>query len=172
LDRHGIVWVGADLAGNARNYWDRYALALDALENVRYRFWIDPNRSYIGGFSGGGRCASALALVYGDLFAGGLFVRGCDAYLPVPIPSTNSSFWRPQFPAPASQIREKCRAVGRYVSLPGEHDFNRDQARSTAETMRKDGFSAAEYMEIPGLDHALPGGKDFERALAKLDPMN
>ena len=79
LDRHGIVFVAAAGAGNGEAILDRrLPLALLAWENVRVRWPIDPERTYVGGMSGGARVAEAVALAYPDVFRGALLHAGSD----------------------------------------------------------------------------------------------
>src|SRR5258708_17468696 len=61
LDRRGVIFVSAANSGNAANILDRRdPLALLAAHNIMQRFRVDPERIYIGGFSGGSRCALPL----------------------------------------------------------------------------------------------------------------
>ncbi len=79
LDRHGLVFVCARNAGNESAILDRrLPLAVLAAENVRARLPIDPERVYVGGFSGGARVALVAALAYPDVFRGALLEAGSD----------------------------------------------------------------------------------------------
>src|SRR6202035_3435176 len=71
LDRRGVIFVSAANSGNQANILDRRdPLALLAAHNVMQRFHVDPERIYIGGFSGGARVALRLALGFPDVFRG------------------------------------------------------------------------------------------------------
>jgi dienelactone hydrolase len=75
LDAARVVYVAAERSGNAQDVLDRRVpLALLGLAGAQARSRIDPQRVYIGGFSGGGRVASRIAAGYADLFRGGIFV--------------------------------------------------------------------------------------------------
>ncbi len=79
LDRHGVIFVAAARSGNDQNPLARRApLALLAAANVMRRYPVDPDRVYVGGFSGGARIAMRLALGYPDLFRGALLNAGSD----------------------------------------------------------------------------------------------
>lgn len=79
LDRHGLIFVSPQNAGNDANILDRRVpLALLAYENVRARYPIDDERIYVGGLSGGGRVAEIVALAYPDVFHGALLNAGAD----------------------------------------------------------------------------------------------
>jgi hypothetical protein len=80
LDEHGMIFVSAARSGNEDNVLDRrIPLALLGAYNVMQRYSIDPDRVYIGGFSGGSRVALRTALAYPDLFRGALLNAGSDA---------------------------------------------------------------------------------------------
>jgi pimeloyl-ACP methyl ester carboxylesterase len=53
-------------------------LALLAWENIRRQYRLDPDRVYVGGFSGGSRVALRIALTYPDVFRGALLEAGSD----------------------------------------------------------------------------------------------
>jgi len=79
LDRHGTIFVSALKSGNEENVFNRREpLALLAAGNVMALYPVDPERIYIGGFSGGARSALRLALGYPDLFRGALLNAGSD----------------------------------------------------------------------------------------------
>jgi len=73
LDEHGVIFATAANSGNeAPEIPRRMALALHEYANVSRQFHVDPDRVYVGGFSGGGRVALRLALGYPDVFRGAL----------------------------------------------------------------------------------------------------
>src|SRR5258708_11334759 len=97
LDRHGVIFVSAANSGNEANTIDRREpLALLAAHNIMQRFRVDPERTYIGGFSGGSRVALRLALGFPDVFRGVFLNAGSDpigdAQLPLPPPELFSPF--------------------------------------------------------------------------------
>jgi dienelactone hydrolase len=89
LERLGVVFITAARSGNDENPTGRRApLALLAAAEARRRFPIDPERVYVGGFSGGSRIALRIALAYPDVFRGAILDAGSDpigtAQLPLP----------------------------------------------------------------------------------------
>jgi dienelactone hydrolase len=79
LDEHAMIFVSAARSGNEENVLDRrIPLALLGAYNIMQRYPIDPDRVYIGGFSGGSRVALRIALAYPDLFRGVLLNAGSD----------------------------------------------------------------------------------------------
>jgi pimeloyl-ACP methyl ester carboxylesterase len=97
LDRRGVIFVSAANSGNEANILDRREpLALLAAHNIMQRFRVNPERVYIGGFSGGSRVALRLALGFPDLFRGAFLNAGSDpigdAQTPLPSPELFSRF--------------------------------------------------------------------------------
>jgi pimeloyl-ACP methyl ester carboxylesterase len=89
LDENGIIFVTAAHSGNdAPEVTRRMPLALDSYASIRARYPVDPQRVYVGGFSGGARVALRLAIAYPDLFRGALLDGGSDdigsALVPLP----------------------------------------------------------------------------------------
>jgi hypothetical protein len=79
LGQHGMIFVSAAKSGNEEKVLDRrIPLALLGAYNVMRRYPIDPDRVYVGGFSGGSRVALRTALAYPDLFRGALLNAGSD----------------------------------------------------------------------------------------------
>ena len=79
LDGLGMIFVSATKSGNEENVIDRrIPLALLGAYNMMQRYPVNPDRVYIGGFSGGSRVAMRTALAYPDLFRGALLNAGSD----------------------------------------------------------------------------------------------
>jgi dienelactone hydrolase len=170
LERTGTIWVGADGAGNGRPDWQRWGLALDAAEELTRLYAIDPKRVYVGGYSGGGRTASALATLYPEVFRGALCWFGVSHFHPLAVPDKPGAHWPPQFPEPPRERLTTVREDGRFVLVTGERDFNRAQTKATWRHLEGDGFGRVTYLEIPGVDHYFGVPAEWmERALAALD---
>lgn len=76
--RH-LIFIAARRSGNEENVLDRRVpLALHGLGYASRHYRIDPQRVYVGGFSGGSRVAQKLALGYPDVFRGLLLTGGSD----------------------------------------------------------------------------------------------
>jgi pimeloyl-ACP methyl ester carboxylesterase len=79
LDRYGVIFVSAARSGNdASPLGRREPLALLAAYNMMRRYMVNPERVYVGGFSGGARVALRLTLAYPDVFRGALLNAGSD----------------------------------------------------------------------------------------------
>jgi hypothetical protein len=170
LRKHHLLWVGANNAGNQRFTWDRVALALDAVYNMNALYELAPDRIYVAGYSGGGRIASALTMLFPDVFRGGLMVVGCDFYRPVAVPDRPGTHWPPSFQEPPRDRLERVRHDSRLVLLTGTRDFNRAQSRAISQAMKEDGFEHVTYLEVPGGDHYMGLDPEWlDRALGALD---
>jgi len=153
-----VVYVAAMRSGNDRPVLDRRVpLALLGLAGVRSRHAIDPARTWVGGFSGGGRVASRLAVAYPDLFRGGVFVATADG------PGTSDA---PLPPAP----RLDALRSGRYWIGVGDQDpenlsISRDAAKHFRRACALDTALALQR----GWGHRTLDGRRLAQALAFLD---
>ncbi len=108
---YDLIFVAADKSGNLQNDLDRrIPLALHAVENMQQLYHIDPKRIYISGLSGGARVASHIAIGYGDIFRGGLFIAGNDSIGSISVP------------VPNAEILSTIQKLNRYVFLTGRYD--------------------------------------------------
>ena len=166
-----LIWIGANNSGNDRWHWYRTGLALDAAHNMQKLYNIDPDRIYIAGYSGGGRVASSLALLYPEVFKGGAFFYGSNYFRKVEVPKQPGAFWRAAFPAPPKQNLEDLRKDHRFVLVTGEHDFNRDETAAYAKEYKRDRFKNVTYIEIPGADHGYGvHGQWLKQVVGALNP--
>src|ERR1700733_14154790 len=111
LDRLGVIFVSAANSGNEANMLDRREpLALLAAHNIMQRFHVDPERIYIGGFSGGSRVALRLALGFPDVFRGAFLNAGSD-----PIGDA-------QVPLPPRELFSRFQETTRIVYISGKDD--------------------------------------------------
>jgi tetratricopeptide (TPR) repeat protein len=170
LADHNMIWIGANNSGNDRWHWYRTGLALDAAHNMKKLYNIDPERVYVAGYSGGGRVASALAILYPEVFHGGAFFFGSNYFRKVPVPNQEGKFWRAGFPPPPDQDLDDLKSRHRFVLVTGEHDFNRDETRANYEMFTREGFEHVAYFEIPGADHGFGlEGEWLARVIEALD---
>lgn len=170
LRRHGIIWVGANNAGNPRSGWDRIGLAMDAAHNMQKLYNIDEERIYVGGYSGGGRIASGASIHFPEVFHGGFFVYGCDFYRDIEAPDKPGMIWPSPFAPPARETMKLVRERNRYVFLTGERDFNRLQTRTYERLYREEGFRHTTYFEIPEAHHYTRVPADwFDKVLTYLE---
>jgi predicted esterase len=158
LERFGVVFITAARSGNDENpLGRRVPLALLAAAEARRRFPIDPERVYVGGFSGGSRVALRIALAYPDVFHGVILDAGSD-----PIGT-------PQVPLPPQDLLALFQSQTRLVYITGERDPEHlaDDAQSIRSLHKWCVVNVEEAVQ-PRVQHeiALPGA--LSQALASL----
>lgn len=167
LEKHKLIAVAPYKAGNNRNIFDRFRLAVDAAFNLQKKLALDPARIYVSGFSGGARTASMLAVAYADLFSGAIPLCGVNFY--TEIPSEPGKHW-PVGYIPVNEALAIAKAKGRYVLVTGEKDFNLANTKAVYEHgFKKEGFKNAKLLEVPGMGHSPAPAEWFDKGLDFLD---
>jgi pimeloyl-ACP methyl ester carboxylesterase len=159
LDHYGIVFVSAARSGNDENPLSRREpLALLAAENIMAQYPVDPERTYVGGFSGGSRVALRLALGYPDLFRGAVLNAGSD-----PIGSR-------EIPLPPRDLFLKFQSSTRIAYVTGERDTAHaaDDSTSLRSLHRWCVFNTDDQVEARA-EHAVAGAAALSRALRYLE---
>jgi predicted esterase len=170
VEKHHLVYVGANKSGNQRPLAVRVGLALDAVQNLKSRLPIDENRVYISGISGGAKIASLMAVAYPDLFSGGFPICGVIYFRNIPVSTKPGSLWPAGYIRPSVKLFEKAQKQNRYVLITGEKDFNRDPIKDMYDKgFVKDHFAHVEYLEVPGMSHGIPETTFIEQAIDSLD---
>jgi pimeloyl-ACP methyl ester carboxylesterase len=159
LDRRGVIFVSAANSGNAANILDRREpLALLAAHNIMQRFRVDPERIYIGGFSGGSRVALRLALGFPDLFRGALLNAGSD-----PIGDA-------QTPLPPPELFSRFQEMTRIVFVSGQNDaVNVDKDAASTQSMLEWCVFDWYAERSPWTGHEVAGPTVLGRALEMLE---
>ncbi len=163
LDRHGIIFVTAARSGNSENTMTRREpLALLAARNVMIDYPVDPERIYIGGFSGGSRIAERLAIGYPDLFRGAILNAGSSAIGDVTA--------EPPIPLPPRDLFMKFQEDTHLVFVTGERDEERvNEDRLSQRSMGLWCAFNTEAIVEPRLDHTVAEPPALERALNHLE---
>ncbi len=159
LDRAGYIYVSAQRSGNEQNvYKRRIPLALHALENVKARYPIDPDRVVISGFSGGSRTAIRIAAGYADVFSGALLIGGAKV------------MGEEDFAPPPLEIMRQLQRKLRVVYSTGRHDMpnQRLDGRSIAALQERCVAGVFRYSERD-ISHEVPDLKTMRRVLKRLD---
>jgi hypothetical protein len=159
LDHHGVIFVSAANSGNAANILDRRdPLALLAAHNIMQRFRVDPERIYIGGFSGGSRVALRLALGFPDLFRGAFLNAGSD-----PIGD-------PPLPLPSPELFSRFQEMTRIVYITGQNDaVNVDKDAASTQSLLEWCVFDWYAERTPWTGHEVAGPTVLGRALDMLD---
>lgn len=170
LEKHKLLWIGANNAGNDRMPFVRIGLAIDGQFNMKKQYSIDEKRIFIGGVSGGGRVSSMVGIAYPDIFTGGIYMVGCNWYRDMPATTEPGKFWHRTFNAPPYVLLRKAKENSRHVLLTGEHDMNGPQTKVNYEKgFKPDGYKHVIYLEVPGMGHQPPPAEWFGKALDFLD---
>lgn len=158
LDRHGTIYVSAARSGNDADVLDRREpLALLAAYNIMRRYPVDPQRVYVGGFSGGSRVALRIALGYPDVFHGALLDAGSD-----PIGSA-------QVALPPPELMRQFQQSTRLVYLTGgQDDFHRDEDMRSRRSMQEWCMFNLDSVAMPWTGHDLADPAGLEHALQRL----
>jgi predicted esterase len=158
LDRRGVIFVSALKSGNEEDVFNRREpLAVLAADNVMALYAVDPERVYIGGFSGGSRVALRLALGYPDLFRGALLNGGSD-----PIGDRD-------LPLPPRDLFQQFLASSSIVYVTGEHDADHavDESISVKSLHRWCMFNTVSQTEHRAA-HTVAGAAALDGALGYL----
>jgi hypothetical protein len=167
LDEREIIWIGPNNAGNNRPPLMRLSLALDAAHNAAKKWKIDPERVYIGGVSGGGRCTSMLLMGFPDVFRGGYSIIGADFFRHLKSPE-KGGLYQGVFKPPTGKNLALAKQR-RFVLLTGDNDANREQMRIIHKTLAKEGWKNTFYFQVPEMGHVPPNGEWFAKGLNALD---
>ena len=170
LERHDLLFVGPDRVQNDRHTWYRIGLALDAVHNMLARYPIDPERIYVSGFSGGGRVANRLGVLWADVFRGGIYMGGSVHWAAVDDPDRPGAAWPPRIPEPRGSVARHCKKRSRHVYFAGTEDPNHAQTKGIhALVTGRERFAHATLLEAPGLGHTRAPAEWLSRAIAILD---
>jgi poly(3-hydroxybutyrate) depolymerase len=169
IDRHELIWIGPNNAGNDRQTPVRMGLSIDATYNMQKQYKIDPSRVYICGVSGGGRVASMLGVSFADVFKGGFYIIGCNFYRPVVIDEKTKTGYARSYKAPPATIFKAARTQTKHIFLTGDTDGNREQTQLYYNAFKHDGFDHITYLQVPGMGHQPPDEEWFAKGMAALD---
>lgn len=159
LEKRGLIVAMPRKAGNdADVIGRRIPLALHAHHHATANFAIDPTRVYVGGFSGGARLAQRIAIAWPDVFRGSLQFAGSV------VVGENL------LPPPPRDLLDLARQRSRFVLVSGSLDLpnrrNDAEARARLESLC---FAGVRGFGPPRLDHWVPEGRAFAKALEQLE---
>ena len=147
----GIVFIGVRSAGNNVPGPKRIRIILDCLDDVRRQIPLDPDRTYVSGFSGGARIACGLAFALPEQFGGIIpLCAGGDL---------RDEQW----------LRFLATDRLSVALVTGETDFNRGEVERWKGPMWKElGFRVKVWTQAK-LGHAIPSAATLAEAVAWLD---
>ena len=158
LDRYGIIFVTAARSGNDESVMSRREpLALLAADNIGRQYHIDPDRTYVSGFSGGSRVALRLALGYPDLFRGAI------------LNAASNPIGTAEIPLPPMALFERFQHTSRLVYLTGERDVNHQmEVMSSVSSLHHWCVFNLDDFTQPGVGHDVASAAALSRALGAL----
>ena len=149
--KHDVIFVSPHRAGNNCPQRQRVRIVMDVLDDVRRKFNTDVDRTYIGGFSGGGRIACAIAFALPEYFGG-------------VIPVCASGDLQQE-----SWLRHRVIDRLSVAHVTGEKDFNRSKVSRFRGPLLADVGVRSRVWVVPGMDHGIPGGEQLQEVYRWLD---
>jgi pimeloyl-ACP methyl ester carboxylesterase len=129
----------------------RVRIVLDVLDQLRRTIGIDPDRTYIAGFSGGGRIAQQVAGALPEYFGGAIPI--CAAELP------REESW----------LRERIASRLNLAFITGDSDFNRGEVENWKGPICEEVGIRTHVWVVPNLGHGVPSDKTLAEAFAWLE---
>jgi len=151
LEEKNLIWAGVLDAGDQTPMDERMMRSILAPTVLAQDYALDPNRIYIGGFSGGAHVATILATGKPGLFKGGMFVGG-------------TVFWGDKLPPGIDVIRQN-----RYVFVGGSNDVALNTMRRTAGSYKDAGITNSKLIVMPNERQEMPGPLYLREAIEFLD---
>jgi poly(3-hydroxybutyrate) depolymerase len=149
-EQEGILFCSPHKAGNSTPAGLRIRIILDMFDDVRRRFPIDPNQTYIGGFSGGGRMACSIGFAFPELFAGVMPVCGTNPLKTYPY------------------LRHRVADRVSVALVTGERDFNRSEHDQWMAPYLKELDVRTQFWVVPGMGHDIPNADVMDQVVAWL----
>ncbi len=150
-EREGILFASPFGAGNNCETKQRVRIILDVLDDLRRHYNLDPDRTYIGGFSGGGRIACSIGFSLPEFFGGVMPV--CAAG------DLREESW----------LRQRVQDRLSVAFITGENDFNRGEVERFRGPMLADVGVRTKVWVPRGVGHALPDSATLLEAYQWLD---
>ncbi|HVV98837.1 MAG TPA: hypothetical protein VHB77_00780 [Planctomycetaceae bacterium] len=135
--RRGMLFASPYGAGNDCPLPRRTRIVLDVLDDIRRRYNIDADRTWIGGFSGGGRAACGIAFALPEVFGGVISVCASGDLREEP--------W----------LRRRVMDRLNVAFITGENDFNRGEVERFRGPMLRDVGVPTKTWTFPGMGHSL-----------------
>lgn len=150
-DKHDLVFASPWDAGNDRPTPERARVVLEVLADLRRKFHVEPERTYIGGISGGARLASMIAFSLPE-YVGGI-IAVCAGGQP------RDEAW----------LRRRMVDSLSIALITGEHDFNRAEIERYRGPMFAELGVRARVWTVAGMAHTLPNTDVFDQAFNWLE---
>ncbi|MDB5336096.1 MAG: hypothetical protein JWN70_1715 [Planctomycetaceae bacterium] len=150
-EQQGIAFASPYDAGNNTPMPRRVRIVLDVLDDIRQRQAIDPDRTYLAGFLGGGRTACSIAFALPELFGGVIPVcAGGDL---------REETW----------LRHRVMDRLSVAMITGTGDFNLSEVSRFRGPMLTDMGVRTQVTIVDKMGHGIPDSKTFAKVLEWLD---
>lgn len=149
--KQGVLFASPYGAGNGVPTPRRVRIILDVLDDLRRNYHIDPDRTYVSGFSGGGRIACGLAFGLPECFGGVAPVCAGGELRDEP--------W----------LRHRLADRLSVALVTGENDFNRAELEKLRGPLFKALGARTKVWTVPKLGHAVPGGDTLAEVFTWLE---
>lgn len=133
-----LFFCAAYGAGNGRSATWRARVILDVLDDARRRYRMDPNQTYLVGFSGGGTFACTLAFALPEYFGGVVGMSGASPIKTLPY------------------LRHRVQERLSIALLTGSKDFRRDEIKNALFPLYRDLSIRSRLWDVPGQKHTIP----------------
>jgi hypothetical protein len=137
-ERNESLFCAAYGAGNSCPVGQRARIVLDVLDDIRRQYRIDPDRTYLTGFSGGGRMACTLAFALPEYFGGVAAICGIN-----PLPGVDP-------------LRHRIQDRLSIALVTGENDFNRKETEAFLAPVCQELAIRSKLWVVPKLGHEVP----------------
>lgn len=147
----GLLFASPFEAGNNTPLPRRVRIVLDVLDDIRRKHVVDPDRTYLAGFSGGGRVACGIAFALPELFGGVMPVCAGGDLRDEP--------W----------LRHRLIDRLSVAFVTGTDDFNRGEVERFRGGMFRDIGVRTKVTVVPRLGHGIPDATVFSSVIDWLD---
>jgi predicted esterase len=137
-EKEGVLFASPFGAGNSTQPGHRTRIILDVLDDVRRQYAIDPDRTYLTGFSGGGRMACAIGFALPEYFGGVIPVCGTN-------PLSGPTYLR-------HRLEERLSVA----FVTGETDMNRKENEVYMAPWFEELGIRSKLWVVPKMGHAIP----------------
>ncbi len=147
-ETEGVFFASPFGAGNSTPPAQRTRIILDVLDDIRRAYTIDPDQTYLTGFSGGGRMACAIGFALPEYFG---------AIIPVCGTNTISG---------TTYLRHRAEERLSVAFITGEKDTNRKENEEVMFPWLKEIGVRSKLWVVPKMGHAIPSGEVMAEAHA------
>jgi poly(3-hydroxybutyrate) depolymerase len=137
--QHGVIFASPFAAGNNTPPKQRVRIVLDVLDDLRRLYRVDPDRTYLAGFSGGARIACGIAFALPEYFGG-------------VVPVCAGGNLREE-----SWLRQRVIDRLSVALVTGQTDFNRGEIERFRGPLLQEVGVRCKVWLVPKMGHAIPG---------------